>query len=307
MPSDANGVYSLPNGYLAVAGTTVLPSQHNPPLEDLANAMTGRLATNGANGMTGPLKVIDGTVSTPGVAFGPNSGLYRTTGGNLGISINGTEVAEFGAGGITKGSRYIGEIFDWTGTFAPPLCVFPYGQTLSRTTYADLWTFAQAEIANGNTFYNNGNGSTTFGIGDMRGRIRAAKDNLGGVASAGRLTTATISPNPFTIGAAGGVETVSLSLAQLPTGIQSTNLASIPITVATNQKVLNGPNTGSAVAGGSQVTAADAGSGGNLNFLGSTGSLSNGSVVVTSNNTSGAAHSNVMPAMIFNCALFAGA
>lgn len=307
MPSDANGVYSLPNGYLAVAGNPVLPSNHNPPLEDIAAALTGRLSANGANPMTGPLKAIDGTASAPGVAFGGNSGLYRTTSGNIGVAITGTEVAEFGPGGITKGSRYIGEIFDWTGTFMPPLCVFPYGQTLSRTAYPDLWTFAQAEIANGNTFYNNGNGSTTFGIGDMRGRIRAAKDNLGGVASAGRLTTATISPNPFTIGAAGGVETVSLSLTQLPTGIQSQNLSAIALAVTTNQKVVNGPNQGSATAGGSQVTAADSGSGANLSLLGSTGSIGAGGVVVTSSNTGGGAHSNVMPAMIFNCALFAGA
>ena len=38
---------------------------------------------------------------------------------------------------------------------------------------------ASAEIAAGNTLYTNGNGTTTFGIPDMRGRMRAAKDNMG--------------------------------------------------------------------------------------------------------------------------------
>lgn len=54
-----------------------------------------------------------------------------------------------------------------------------FGQTLPRAAFPDLWTFAQAEIAAGNTLHANGNGTTTFGIPDMRGRVRAAKDNMG--------------------------------------------------------------------------------------------------------------------------------
>src|SRR6185437_52892 len=111
------------------------------------------------------------------------TGFFKTANG-IGVSVGGTKVAEFTAGGV---SRYLGELIPYTGLTAPALTVLPYGQTLSRTTYADLWAFAQTEIAAGSAFYTNGDGTTTFGIGDMRGRVPAGKDDMGGI-SAGRLT-----------------------------------------------------------------------------------------------------------------------
>nr|WP_311538565.1 hypothetical protein [uncultured Bradyrhizobium sp.] len=302
MPSDANGVYSLPAGYLAVAGNTVLPSNHNPPLEDIAAALTARLSANGANAMTGPLKLADGLVGAPSLSFASavGTGFYKTTAG-IGVAVLGTRVAEFASGGLSKGARYIGELFPYVGTSPPPLCVFPVGQTLSRTTYADLWTFAQAEIAAGNTFFNNGDGSTTFGILDVRGRTVVARDTSGGV-----LTSNTMAPNGNTIGAKGGTELVYLVASQIPS-ITSWNLSAIGLNVVSTPKVVNGPNQGSAVAGGSQVTAADAGSGGSLSQVASTGAISAGNVVVTSNNTGGSWHSNMQPSVMTNLALFAGA
>jgi microcystin-dependent protein len=186
MPS-ANGVYSLPPGYLATTGATILASQHNPPLEDIGAALTLRLSRDGTAAMTGPLQLAAGTVTVPGAVFSTDAsaGFYKTTNG-IGVSIAGVKVAEFVAGGVS-GARVIGELVPYSGSFAPPLFVFPYGQTLSRVTYAALWAFAQTEIAIGNSFYNNGDGSTTFGILDLRGRVVAAPDNMGGAAAA-RLT-----------------------------------------------------------------------------------------------------------------------
>ena len=40
MPVDSNGNYSLPPGYLAIPGQTILATQHNPPLEDIAAALS---------------------------------------------------------------------------------------------------------------------------------------------------------------------------------------------------------------------------------------------------------------------------
>lgn len=57
MPRDAGGIYTLPDGYLAVTGETVLPSNHNPPLEDLAAAVTNSLPRNGAAAMTDDLNL----------------------------------------------------------------------------------------------------------------------------------------------------------------------------------------------------------------------------------------------------------
>jgi hypothetical protein len=57
MPVDTNGNYSLPPGYLAVTGQKVLASQHNPPLEDIAAALSQVLYRSGVAPMLGPLNM----------------------------------------------------------------------------------------------------------------------------------------------------------------------------------------------------------------------------------------------------------
>jgi microcystin-dependent protein len=284
-------VYSLPSGYLAVTGEVIQASQHNPALEDLASAMSQRLMRSGAAPMTGPLKIVDGTVGSPGLQFSnaTSTGIYKTADG-FGISIGGSRVAEFVAGGIVKGAKFIGEIFDWTGTAAPALCVLPYGQTLSRTTYADLWEFAQTEIAAGNTFYNNGNGTTTFGIGDCRGRVRASRDNMGGT-DAGRLTDA-VAGIGDTMGEAGGAQTHTLTASQLPSSIPYTDTGH---THAVSFRL--GVGDGGLIPKG--------GSADNSTFLGST--VSTATTGITINPSGGSAHNNVQPTIVMHCALFAGA
>jgi hypothetical protein len=51
MPRDSGGTFSLVSGYLAVTGQNIEASQHNPPLEDIATALTGSLPRNGSAGM----------------------------------------------------------------------------------------------------------------------------------------------------------------------------------------------------------------------------------------------------------------
>ncbi len=203
MPDDSSGNYTLSPGYLAVTGQTIQPSQHNPPFEDIATAMTARLSRSGVAPMTGPLKTITGSSGTP--AISPNNnpaiGIYWTS---TGIAFAGT----------VAGVRFIGELIPYTLLTAPPLTVFPFGQTLLRASFPDLWTKAQADIAAGNTFYNNGNGTTTFGIGDMRGRVPAGKDDMGGT-PAGRLTATYYGSDAKVLGAANGNESVTMTLANL--------------------------------------------------------------------------------------------
>jgi microcystin-dependent protein len=211
MPS-SNGVYSLPPGYLAVTGQPILVTQHNPIFEDIAQALTLRLSRDGTAPMTGPLQHTAGSAGFPSATFttDPSSGLYKTTSG-IGVAIGGVKVAEFTAGGMV-GARFIGELIPFSGSTAPALTVFAFGQALSRTTYAALWTFAQTEIAAGNLSYNNGDGSTTFGIPDTRGRVLAGKDNAGGVA-AGRLTIASILAGSATTATTGGTTTLTAASA----------------------------------------------------------------------------------------------
>jgi microcystin-dependent protein len=298
LPSDANGVYSLPTGYLAVTGEVIQASQHNPPLEDLASAMTQRLMRSGAAPMTGALKIVDGSVGSPAVQFAnaSSTGLYKTTNG-IGVSINGTKVAEFTSDGIIKSARFIGEIFDWTGTTAPALCVLPYGQTLSRTDYADLWAFAQTEIAAGNTFYNNGNGTTTFGIGDLRGRVVAGKDDMGGN-SAFRLTATGLGVAGDVIGSAGASETYTLVNSNFPPYTPSGTIAGTSVIAwALDQAQAPGGSARNLVATIGPV--ANLGNSANLTLNGTfTGSAQGGTSTP---------FSRCQPTIVLNRALFAGA
>ncbi|MBA7618694.1 hypothetical protein ES703_26025 [subsurface metagenome] len=90
------------------------------------------------------------------------------------------------------------------GTDTPPdgwlLC---YGQAVSRTTYADLFAII-------GTVFGVGDGSTTFNLPDLRGRMPLGKDNMGGV-SADRVTHA----NADSIGGVEGEENHTLSTAEL--------------------------------------------------------------------------------------------
>lgn len=101
MPSDANGIYTLPAGYLAVTGQTILASQHNPPLEDIADALSARLMKSGVAAMTGPLKITDGSAGAPSLALASNPtwGLYKTATG-LAASVSGAIVADIGPSGL---------------------------------------------------------------------------------------------------------------------------------------------------------------------------------------------------------------
>lgn len=297
LPSDSNGVYSLPAGYLATTGETIQSSQHNPPLEDLAAAMSARMMRSGATPMAGPLKIVDGSVGSPAVQFSnsPSTGLYKTADG-FAASVGGVKVLDFTAQGIVKSARFIGELFDWTGTTAPSLCVLPYGQTLLRSAYPDLWAFAQTEIANANTFYNNGNGSTTFGIGDCRGRARIGKDNMGGTPS-GRITSGNFGSNPNAIGSTGGVETKTLIVANLPPYTPS---GSVSVTSTSSDIVSNADH----------VIAVVQSNGGSNGFR----SAPTFGAITSTGTLSGVAQGGLStpipilpPSIVTNCALFAGA
>lgn len=68
MPSDIAGNYSLPAGYLAVAGTTILTTQHNPIFQDVAQGLTDRIMANGAKAMTAELTLAGNPVTLLGAA-----------------------------------------------------------------------------------------------------------------------------------------------------------------------------------------------------------------------------------------------
>lgn len=72
-----------------------------------------------------------------------------------------------------------GVVLPYAGAAAPSGWMLCYGQAVSRTTYAALFTAI-------GTAYGVGDGSTTFNLPDLRGRVPGGKDDMGGSA-AGRL------------------------------------------------------------------------------------------------------------------------
>lgn len=103
----------------------------------------------------------------------------------------------------------IGGFLDYAGTTAPNSAfVLPYGQAISRSTYSTLFSLVS-------TTFGTGDGSTTFNVPDLRGRVVAGKDDMGG-SSANRLTNADDGLNGDTLGATGGGETQTLVTGNLP-------------------------------------------------------------------------------------------
>jgi microcystin-dependent protein len=81
----------------------------------------------------------------------------------------------------------------------------PYGQAISRTTYASLFSLL-------GTNYGSGDGSTTFNIPDLRGRVIAGFDDMGGT-NANRLSAVM---NSTTFNGRGGSSQITLGTANLP-------------------------------------------------------------------------------------------
>jgi microcystin-dependent protein len=102
----------------------------------------------------------------------------------------------------------IGASIDFWGSTAPNSSfVLAYGQAISRTTYSTLFAMFS-------TTYGAGDGSTTFNVPDLRGRVIAGKDDMGGSA-ASRLSNSFMT-GPTTLGGSGGSESRQLATENLP-------------------------------------------------------------------------------------------
>lgn len=101
-----------------------------------------------------------------------------------------------------------GVVVPFAGTSEPTGWLLCYGQAINRTTYAALFSAI-------GTGFGVGDGSTTFNLPDLRGRVPAGKDNMGGSA-ASRLTSAGSGITGTTLGAAGGAETHTLTDDEMP-------------------------------------------------------------------------------------------
>lgn len=178
----------------------------------------------------------------------------------------------------------VGTVSAFAGASAPPRWLLCTGGTVSRTTYAALF----AAIG---TTYGAGDGSTTFHLPDLRGRVVAGKDDMGGSA-ASRVTAAVSGINGATLGAAGGDQRAP----------QHTHTATSTVSdPGHTHDIANGFMTG----GG---TVYFGGTGGNMGLELTTRTAATGITVSTSiaNAGSGTAQ-NVQPTMVLNWIIYAGA
>lgn len=117
--------------------------------------------------------------------------------GPLGVASGGT--------GITTDIAPVGCMYVWTTTTAPSGFLLCDGSAVSRTTYSGLFAVI-------GTTYGAGDGSTTFNVPDVRGRVVIMVDGI-----AARVTSAsTNGANADTIGGVGGAETHTLTTNELP-------------------------------------------------------------------------------------------
>ena len=175
MPRNGSGTYTLPAGNPVVTGTLIESSWANDTLGDLASAMTDSLSRDGEGGMTAALRVVDGTVSAPGLAFvnETGSGLYRISAGKVGLTALGSLVATFSSSGFkldVNGAASIGGDLDVAGSVfrkqASGTGYFVYGTngTTNNGLYYDqansevsIWTVSTKRLA----VDSSGNGTIT--------------------------------------------------------------------------------------------------------------------------------------------------
>ena len=164
---------------------------------------------------------------------------------------------------------FTGAVMPFAGANAPPGWLLCYGQAISRTTYANLFTVIGIT-------YGAGDGSTTFNLPDLRGRAVHGLDNMGGTA-AGRLTGVTGSVAGTTLGAVGGEETHLLALAEMPSHSHPVSAYEWPYV----------PSSG----------------GGNLCYTRNSNAVNGSQPVVPGGGVtagSGAVHNNVPPTIVLN-------
>jgi microcystin-dependent protein len=248
-----------------------------------------------------------GTVGAPGIGVvgDTNTGVYSPAADQLAVAAGGTQSAKFTAtgmevpgtlavtGALSGGTGQLvptGTVLDYAGATEPTGFLFCYGQAISRATYAALFAVL-------GTTYGSGDGTTTFNVPDLRGRVIAGQDDMGGV-SADRLTGAAGGVNGDTLGAAGGAETHALTEAQLATHTHTasvtdpghTHTVVAPVSrdkiFVTTDGVPSGDVWGDN-SGGSSTTE-------------SSQSATTGITVSNANTGSGSAHNNVQPTLVLN-------
>lgn len=171
-----------------------------------------------------------------------------------------------------------GVVVPFAGSSSPNGWLLCAGQNVSRTTYARLFTAI-------GTTHGVGDGSSTFGLPSLNGRVVVGKDNMNST-DANRVTTAGSGVDGDTLGATGGAESVVLAEANLPS---HTHTVTDPGHLHTFSDVRT-TGGGVGITGGSGVSVTTQSS--------STDSATTG--ISLGSTGSGTAHNNMPPSIVLN-------
>jgi len=188
---------------------------------------------------------------------------------------------------VPKGATATGA--DWWGDAAaiPPGSLLAFGQVLNIADFPSLGAKFGAKYG--------GNGVTTFGMPNKRGRVSAGKDDMGGTA-AGVLTAGGSGIVGTTLGAVGGAEVHTLIAAELPVTAYADSGHAHGYTDPGHVHSYTVNSGGSGAIGSGGIVNQTSGTTGR-STIGIT--INNGSANIT-NAGGGGAHANVQPTIVCN-------
>lgn len=276
MPRDSQGNTNPLPGTIVATGDTILPSQHNPMVNDVYAMMTQSLSRDGQGGMRAPLAMNGFPVRNVGAATQPNDAVT---------------LSQFQSG------MPIGSVIDYAGSLNVPLgWTLCFGQAIEVSAHPDFVDacyvgnalnstagFGYRTTSNVDPSNNRSTSGQYIVLPDIRGRVIAGRDNMGG-ADVQRLEIMGAARN--LIGGDGGSDRHTLNINQIPSHSHSVN--------DPGHNHLNGAS--SIISPGVTYV----GSGSNPFFNGNIVTGSSLTNISVNNNGGGQSHNNVQPTIIFN-------
>lgn len=275
MPRDSHGNTNPLPGTIVATGDTILPSQHNPALVDLYAMMTQSLSRDGQGGMRSALNMNGFTVNNLGPASLPNDAV---------------SLSQF------QNGMPLGAVVDFAGVTAPNTWMLCFGQAIEVSAYTEFVAacyvgnalnatagFGYRTTSQTDPSANRSTSGQYIVLPDLRGRVGAGKDDMGG-SDAARLSFN--GSSRLQIGGYMGADSHSLTVNQLAAHNHSINdpghvhsfAGGVPIAVAGTALNLTGaPNSAAAFGTNPSTTG-----------------------ITIQNSGLGEAHTNTQPTLIMN-------